>query len=411
MSFVHLHVHSDGSVFDGACKPSRLVKRALELGMTSIGITDHGNMIKTYEFQEECIKNGIKPIIGCEFYVGEHGVEGTYHLLCIAKNNEGLKNLYQLNAYAYSKNFYYKPRITYSQLQAHSRGLIVTTACIGSEVGELYLKGLKSEATGLLHNLKSIVEELYLEIQPNSIPAQAGYNKFMVDMSRELDIPLVATCDTHYVYKEDYKAHDVMLAMQVKKKVDDPDRFKFSGNDYYLKSESEIKHQLFDMGIGLSDIEYAIQFTQLIADSCTAKIEPGNYMPHLNCDEDKVLAEHCAIGWQWRYERGDISGTQEEYDRVQYELQIIKDKGYSGYYLIVEDFVQWAKSKDILVGAGRGSGAGSMIAYLLNITNVHPMKYGLLFERFLNPTRNSPPDKHCRVVWKHTMLSPVNSIA
>lgn len=392
MSFVHLHVHSDGSVFDGACKPSRLVKRAVELGMTAIGITDHGNMIKTYEFQEECIKNGIKPIIGCEFYVGLPEIEGTYHLLCIAKNNEGLKNLYQLNAYAYSKNFYYKPRITYEQLQQHKNGLIVTTACIGSEVGDLYLKGDKSASMTLIERLKGIVDELYLEIQPNSIPAQAGYNKFIVEASRQLNIPLVATCDTHYVYKEDYTAHDVMLAMQVKKKVDDPDRFKFSGNDYYLKSEDEIIDGLAIQGIGANTIADALYTTQYIADSCTAKIEPANYMPHLDCDEDKVLAEHCAEGWKWRYDRSDIQGTQEEYDRVQYELQIIKEKGYSGYYLIVEDFVQWAKSKGILVGAGRGSGAGSMIAYLLNITNVHPIKYGLLFERFLNPTRNSPPD-------------------
>jgi DNA polymerase-3 subunit alpha len=379
-------------VFDGACGIKRLVKRAKELGMTALGITDHGNMIKAYELQEECIKNDIKPIIGCEFYVGEPDSSDTFHLLCIAKDDEGLKNLYKLNAFAYSKNFHSKPRITYEQLQQHKNGLIVTTACIGSEVGQLYLNSNQSGAMTLIERLNGIVDKLFLEIQPNSIPAQVGYNKFIIKAAKKYNLPLIATCDVHYVYKEDYTAHDVMLAMQVKKKVDDPDRFKFSGNDYYLKSEKEIIHDFDVMGLDIRSMHDSIENTCIIADSCTAKITPGNYMPHLDCDENKVLAEHCEIGWKWRFERGDIQGAQEEYDRVQYELQIIKEKGYSGYYLIVEDFIQWAKSRDILVGAGRGSGAGSMIAYLLNITNVHPMKYGLLFERFLNPTRNSPPD-------------------
>jgi DNA polymerase-3 subunit alpha len=411
MSFVHLHLHTSGSIFDGACDIVRLVKRAKELGMTALGISDHGNMIKTFEFQEECIKEGIKPIIGCEFYVGEPNTEHTFHLLCIAKNNEGLENLYNLNAYAYSKNFYYKPRITYEQLQQHINGLIVTTACLGSEVGQLYLEGNKSDAMALIERLKLITNDLYLEIQPNSIPAQADYNKFLVDMSNTYQIPLIATCDVHYINKEDFEAHDVMLAMQTQKKVDDHNRFRFSCNDFYLKSEYDLCAGFMYMNIPPNEIDKAVSNTRIIADSCTAKIEPGDYMPHLDCDEEDVLAKHCELGWKWRYERGDIQGTKEEFDRVQYELKIIQEKGYSGYFLIVEDFIKWSVSHGIYIGAGRGSAAGSMVAYLLGIHKVNPLKYGLLFERMLNPDRNSPPDKICRVVWKHTTLSPVNSIA
>lgn len=391
---VHLHVHTSGSTLDGACDIPKLVARAKELGMPALGITDHGNMIKTLEFQEECIRQNIKPIIGCEFYIGEPNTKDTFHIMCIAKNNVGLKNLYKLNTYSYIENFYGKPRISYDKLMDHREGLIVTTACIGSEFGQLFLK---QDMSGLDNKLEPYVaafgDDFYLEIQPNAIPEQAQYNKTLIELSRIHGIQLVATCDVHYINKEDFDAHDALLCMQVKKKVQDERRFKFSCNDFYLKSGDEVFAELSRHGIFSNAIRDAIQNTYEISNKCNAKIETGgHFLPRFdNMTEGEMiheLASHCNEGYKKRYKVYD----KDKVNRIAYELSVIKEKGYAGYFLIVEDYIRYAKNNGILVGAGRGSAAGSVVAYLLGITNVDPFKYGLLFERFLNPDRNSPPD-------------------
>jgi DNA polymerase-3 subunit alpha len=375
---------------DGAIDIKRLVKRVKELGMDAVGLTDHGNMIKTYELQKECLAQGVKPIIGCEFYVGEPDTEDLFHLVLLAKDNTGLHNLYKLNAYAWKDNFYKKPRITYEQLVARHTGLICLTACLGSEFA--------SDKDMMLYNIEKyhdlFGEGLYLEIQPNKIPEQKQYNNYLVDLSHRLDIPLVVTCDAHYLLKEDVEAHDTLLCMQTKKKKTDADRFRFTGDDFYIKDTREIISGLREHEISTADIEEAINNTHEIANKCNAQIETGlNLTPSIGvADEYLELCRHCNSGWRLRFETGQIDGTKEEAERIYYELSVIQEKGYSGYFLIVEDFISWARNKGIYVGVGRGSAAGSMVAYLLGITNINPMKYGLLFERFLNPERNSAPD-------------------
>lgn len=393
---IHLHVHSEGSVLDGQGSIKRIVARAKELNMPAIALTDHGNMIKSFEFQKECESQNIKPIFGCEFYMGEPDTHNTYHLICLAKNNTGLKNLYNLNAFAYTQNFYKKPRITFEQLMMHREGLIVATACIGSEFGQDYINANIEQVRDTILRYKELFEQdFYLEIQPNTIPIQRNYNEFLVRVSIDYNVPLIVTTDAHYVCKEDAKAHDVMLAIQVGKKVSDPDRFRFNGNDYYIKTGEEIFHDL--SYINPRVLTSAIANTYSIADKCNARIETGlNLLPSVGIeDEFRALCEHCSIGHMDRVRKGDCTGSKEEVDRIKYELSIIKQKGYVGYFLIVEDFIKWAKDKEIYVGPGRGSCAGSMVAYVLGIHNVNPIKYHLLFERFSNPERTSPPDRFC----------------
>jgi DNA polymerase-3 subunit alpha len=389
---IHLHNHTEGSTLDGMSKIKKLVARAKELGMSAIGISDHGNMIKSLDFQEECIKKGVKPIIGCEFYIS-HDTESkdNFHILCIAKNNTGLKNLYKLNKFAYMKNFYYKPRITFEQLLIHKEGLIITTACVGSEFGQDFL-AKKNIGEKIAKYKECFNEDFYLEIQPNAIPEQKHYNAMLVKCSLSYNIPLIVTCDAHYVKKEDSIAHDVMLAMQVKKKVDDPNRFRFTGDDFYIKTDEEI---LSDLSyLPQNEVAKAIMNTRLIAEQCDAKIETGlNLLPVMSgiTDNDMELAKHCNTGFIKRVKEG-MPNTKEYVDRVKYELSIIRQKGYAGYFLVVEDFMNEARRRDILVGAGRGSASGSLVAYILGITNVDPIKYHLLFERMLNPERIAEPD-------------------
>jgi DNA polymerase-3 subunit alpha len=391
---IHLHVHSDGSVFDGEGSVKRIVKRAKELNMPAIALTDHGSMIKNFEFQKQCDKEGIKAIHGCEFYVGEPDTENTYHLICLAKNNTGLKNLYKLNAFAYTKNFYRKPRITFDKLVEHREGLIVLTACTGGELGQAFINYTESLPQIIRRYQEVFGDDFYLELQPNTIPVQKEYNKALVRFGQQLGVPLVVTTDAHYAYPEDYKAHDVMLAMQVGKKVNDPSRFKFQGTDYYIMDEDEVYEKLLRLGVDRESIARAINNTSHIADKCNARIETGlNLLPSIGVsDEFRTLCEHVSMGHVERVNRGDCRGDRSEIERVQYELSVIKQKGYAGYFLIVEDFISWAKSQGIYVGVGRGSAGGSMVAYLLGIHNVNPLKYGLLFERFTNPERNSVPD-------------------
>lgn len=390
----HYHLHSDGSILDGTIRIDRLVLRAKELGMTALGITDHGNMIKAFEFQKECLKQNIKPVIGCEFYLGEEDSKDKFHLICLAKNNTGLKNLYKLNTYSYTKNFYYKPRISFSKLIEHKDGLIVTTACLGSEFANIMRNKGISELKDKILQYKSIFgDDFYLEIQPNSIEEQKIYNHELYRLGNELGIKCVIACDSHYIYKEDAEAHDTMLCIQTGKKKYETDRFKMPEQDYYIKEDREIIRDLKAQNFEYNDISIMINNTNEIADKCNINIETGlDLLPKFdtgNKSMDFVLAEKCNEGYKYRY--GNVY-RKDVVDRVKYELDVIKQKGYSGYFLIVEDFLRWAREQGIRVGVGRGSIGGSMVAYLLRIHDVDPIKYGLYFERFLNPSRNSPPD-------------------
>lgn len=392
MSWVSLHNHTDGSVLDGACSIDRLIDRAIELQMPAVGITDHGNMIKSYEFYTKCTSKGIKPIIGCEFYVGEPESKDAFHLVVIAKNNTGLTNLYKLNAYSFKDNFYRKPRISFDKLIELHEGLIVTTACIGSIWGQASISKTDLDLT-MIANLRDVfVDDFYLEIQPNTIPEQKNYNEVLTRISTVSGVPLVVGGDVHYVLKEDFEAHDTMLAMQTKKKKNDPKRFRFSANDYYLKTRDEINSELVGLGISQLDVLNALNNTVHIADKCSVTMEPGQHLPMFsNMDRtgaSKLLREHVTTRYWTRYDKP----IQEVIDRIFYELGVIEDKGYAGYFLIVEDFIDYAKDNGILIGPGRGSASGCMLSYILGITDVDPIEHGLLFHRFLNPDRDTSVD-------------------
>lgn len=388
---IHLHLHTSGSELDGSIDIKRLVQRVIDMGENAVAITDHGNMIKSYEFQEECIKNNIKPIIGCEMYLGEPNTKNAYHILLLAETNEGVKNLFKLNKISYMQNFYKKPRITFNDLLVHKNGLIITTACIGSEFGQLFLRD-KSLIDILRKYKDAFGDNFFIELQPNSIPKQAEYNKYLINLSKILDIKTIITNDAHYIHKKDAESHDILLCMQTKKKVNDENRMKFDGSDFYLMDNSEIESSMQNQGIKKEDFLLAVLNTYEVSQRCCGLIEKStNLHPKLreNIDESYELGKLCNEGYIRRFGK---TKRKDVIDRVRYELSVIKDKGFCGYFLIVEDFIRWARSRGIMVGAGRGSAAGSMVSYLLGITNVDPIKHGLLFERFLNPDRSSDPD-------------------
>ena len=349
---VHLHVHTSGSQLDGACDIKKLVQRVKELDMRAIGITDHGNMIKTLEFQLECQKENIKPIIGCEFYMGDQDTQDKFHLICLAKNNTGLKNLYKLNAYAYKDNFYKKPRITFEKLVECKEGLIVTTACIGSKFGTCFLKGeIAGIKCSLLSFRMAFGEDFYVEIQVNNMPEQARYNHKMIELARELEIDVIVTCDAHYINKEDFEAHDTLLCMQTKKEKSDTNRFKFTCNDFYIKRVIEIYNELLSMGIDKCLAAEAIQNTDEIARKCNAEIQINqDFMPHIASEEEepKMLAELCNAGFNKRYKEGAFEGLniQDVVNRISYELKVIKQK-VIGYFLICL-IIQLSKRESIL---------------------------------------------------------------
>ncbi len=385
----HLHTHSSASLLDGAVDIEKAVLKTIENGGTGLAITDHGNMIKTFELQQMCDKHGIKPIIGCEFYTGNTEKLKGYHLIVLAKNQTGLQNLFKLQKLSYMDNFYGKPKITKRMLFTYAEGLIVTTACIGSEFGSLFFDNNINILKETLASYKHIFgDDFYIEIQPNNIPEQKDYNIKMLELANQLSVKCIVSCDAHYVNKEDSEAHDTLLAVQVKKKKQDTKRFKFSDDNFYMMNEEDIRENL-SLYIGSIDIGNMIRNTHEIVEKCSARYEEGQYLPGTWLNPDDELKKHCNVGYTNRF--GNVL-LQEYVDRINYELDIICQKGYSGYFLIVEDFIRFAREDGILVGPGRGSAAGSLIAYILGITNVDPMKYGLLFERFLNPERDSMPD-------------------
>ena len=395
--FVHLHIHSEYSLLDGANRIKELPKVAKELGMDAIAITDHGVMYGAIEFYKACKEEGIKPIIGCEVYVAprtrfdkESGIDNKYnHLILLAKNNNGYKNLSKLVSIGFTEGYYYKPRIDLETLEKYHEDLICCSACLAGSIPQAILNGdmEKAEETAMWYK-NLFGEDYYLEIQTNTLKEQSLVNQKLVELSRKLNIPLVATNDAHYTRKEDAYNHEVLLCIQTGKKMSDVDRMRFATDDFYIKSPEEVK-EFFP------NLPEALENTVKIAEKCNVEFEFGHtILP--NYEVPKEFSTHydyfkklCDDGIKIRY--GENT-PKEILERMEYEISVIKKMGYVDYFLIVWDFINWAKSQGIPVGPGRGSGAGSIVAYAIGITDIDPIKYNLLFERFLNPERISMPD-------------------
>lgn len=396
MSFVHLHVHTCYSLLDGAAKIPNLLRQAKELGMTAMAITDHGSMYGVIEFYKEAKKAGVKPVIGCEVYVAPRGFRdkvvtedaSPYHLVLLAENQEGYQNLLKLVSLSWLEGFYYKPRVDKSLLQKYSRGLIALSACLAGEIPTLLLQDKEEAARKAALEYQNIFGEknFFLELQDHGLAEQRRVNAGLIRMSNELSIPLVATNDVHYLKREDAAVQDILLCIQTGKTLQDKDRLRFETEEFYLKTKEE-------MQLLLGDYPEALQNTAKIAERCQVDFVFGqnrlpNYHVPAGFTADTYLAELCRKGLKKRY--GQSADLQ--YQRLDYELAIIKRMGYSSYFLIVWDFINYAKKKGIFVGPGRGSAAGSLVSYCLEITDIDPVKYDLLFERFLNPERVSMPD-------------------
>lgn len=404
MRFAHLHTHTHYSLLDGLSKIDELVSRVKELGMDAVAITDHGVLYGAIEFYQKCKKAGIKPIIGMEAYVAENmydkrpvsltGQVGTKwgysHLVLLAKNNTGYKNLIKLTTAAHLEGFYYRPRVDKSLLREHPQGLIALSGCLGGEISRALLSGNYEKARKVALEYQEIFGKgnFYLEVQKHpNLEEQNIVSHQIVRLSQDTGIPMVATQDSHYLRPEDAQAHDVLLAVQTGNQVDDKDRLTFRNDDFSLLSPEAMAKKF-------SEIPEAIENTALIADRCNVEIDLGKtHLPPFSLPEDKnansYLKELCLNGARMRY--GE-SLSKEVIERLNYELEVIVKTGFASYFLIVQDFVNWAKNQGIIVGPGRGSAAGSIVSYVLNITNVDPLKYDLYFERFLNPERISPPD-------------------
>ena len=395
--FVHLHVHSEFSLLDGANRIKDLPVRAKELGMKAMAITDHGVMFGAIDFYKACIANGIKPIIGCEVYVAprkrtdkDPNLDSKYnHLILLAKDNEGYKNLTKIVSIGFTEGFYYKPRIDKETLEKYHEGLVCCSACLAGELPQAILKGDMEEAENVANWFKNIFrEDYYLEIQHNGIKEQVLVNQKLIELSRKLNIPLVATNDSHYLRKEDAYNHEILLCIQTGKKITDEDRMKFETDELYIKSPEEMS-QYF------SGVPEAIENTVKIANKCNVTFEFGHtVLPNYDVPAEfethyDYLEKLCDDGIRNRYGENP---SQEIIDRKNYELGVIKKMGYVDYFLIVWDYINYAKTQGIPVGPGRGSGAGSIVAYAIEITDIDPIKYALLFERFLNPERISMPD-------------------
>ncbi len=397
MAFVHLHVHTEYSLLDGSNKIKEYVKRVKELGMDSAAITDHGVMYGVIDFYKEAVAAGINPIIGCEVYVAPRsrfdreltgGDDRYYHLVLLAENNTGYANLMKIVSCGFTEGYYYRPRVDMEVLQEYHEGIIALSACLAGEVQRYIQKGLVDEAGKVAKRYEACFGKgnFFLELQDHGIPTQQMVNSTLLRMSQELDIPLVATNDVHYTYAEDAQPHDILLCLQTGKKLADEDRMRYEGGQYYVKSEEEMK--------GLFPYAWeAVENTQRIADRCHVEIEFGKYkVPHYEVPEGydswTYLNKLCQDGMVKRYP--DDDGTLQK--RLEYELGIIRDMGFVDYFLIVWDYINYCRENDIAVGPGRGSAAGSIVSYCLRITNIDPIKYSLLFERFLNPERISMPD-------------------
>lgn len=397
MSFAHLHVHTEYSLLDGSCKIKELISRAKELGMKNIAITDHGNMYGVIDFYRAARDAGINPVIGCEVYVApgsrfdreiSKGEERYNHLVLLAENNQGYANLMKIVSLGFTEGFYYKPRVDYEVLEKYHEGIIALSACLAGIVATNLRRGMYEQAKKEAMRLSEIFgpNHFYLELQDHGIADQQMVNQGIFRMSQETGLGLVATNDVHYITAEDAEAHDILLCIQTKKLVKDQDRMRYEGGQFYLKSEEEMK-QLFPYAL------QAIENTEEIANRCQVEIVFGEYkLPQFDVPEgytaEEYLEKLCNEGLDNRY------GTQASRhgERLEKELEVIRTMGFVDYFLIVWDFIRFARERGISVGPGRGSAAGSIVAYALGITNIDPIRYNLLFERFLNPERITMPD-------------------
>lgn len=395
--FTHLHVHTQFSLLDGSCKIRELVRRAKDMGMDSLAITDHGVMYGCVDFYKACKEEGIRPILGCEIYMAPgsrfeksagKGEERYYHLILLAENYKGYENLMKIVSLGFLEGYYYKPRVDREILEKYHEGLICLSACLAGEIPRAIVAGQDNKAKETALYFKNLFgkDHFYLELQDHGIPAERLVNHKLIAMSKELEIPLVATNDSHYILPEDWEAHDVLLCIQTGKKLADQDRMRYRGGQYYLKSEEEMR-ELF------SYVPEALDHTYEIASRCQVDLEFGvTKLPPFPVPEGydalSYLTKLCRDGLKERYDHP----SQEMKDRLNYELSTIQSMGYVEYFLIVWDFIHYAKSRGIPVGPGRGSAAGSIVAYTLGITDIDPIRYQLLFERFLNPERVSMPD-------------------
>lgn len=396
MAFTHLHVHSEYSLLDGACRINNMAKAAKEMGQTALAITDHGVMYGVVDFYRACKKEGIKPIIGCEVYVAPRTRfdktfdldKDYYHMVLLCENNTGYQNLIKLVSLGFTEGFYNKPRVDDEILEKYHEGIICLSACLAGEIPQKLLdndyQGAKDKA--LFYQKIFGKNNFYIELQNHNIEEQLQINPDLIRIAEEIGAPLVATNDAHYIKKEDSQTHSILLCIQTNKTVNDDNRMEFKTDEFYLKSEQEMR-SLFP------ERQDAFDNTQLIADRCNVEFEFGvRKLPHFDLPEGvdhfEYFRDQCYKGLNKHYKNIDKSLT----DRLEYELNTVKNMGFVDYYLIVNDFVQYAKSNGIPVGPGRGSGAGSLCAYCIGITDVDPIKYNLLFERFLNPERVSMPD-------------------
>lgn len=395
-SFVHLHVHTEYSLLDGANRIKDLVQRVKELGMKAVAITDHGVMYGAMEFYKECKKNDIKPIIGCEVYTAprtrfdkEPNVDDKLgHLILLAKNNEGYKNLIKIVSASFIDGYYYKPRVDVELLRKYSDGIICTSACLAGFISRALLDGDYEKAKRQAEEYIDIFgkENFYIELQHNGIDEQVLANQGLIRLARELGVQMIATNDAHYLNREDSYSHEVLLCVQTGKKMTDIDRMRFGSDEFYIKSPEE----MYDNFKNLPEV---VENTVKLAERCNVEFEFGhtilpNFDTPNNMDHYEFLKQECYKGLDVRYgER-----NPELVERLEYELSVVKRMGYVDYYLIVWDFIKYAKDNGIPVGPGRGSGAGSLAAYCIGITDIDPIKYNLIFERFLNPERISMPD-------------------
>lgn len=401
MSFVHLHLHTEYSLLDGAIRLSELPSRLKELGMTACACTDHGVMYGVIDFYRAMKKAGLKPIIGCEAYVAprnytdKDGVKDRdpWHLILLAENMTGYKNLMWLVSESFVNGFYYRPRVDHELLREHSEGLIALSACLAGEIPQLILQGQYQEAVQAAKRYQETFGQgnFFLELQENGIPEQTKVNQALVRISRETGIPLVATNDCHYMYQDDAFSHEVLLCIQTGKTMSDPDRMRMHSDEFYLKSPQE-------MAQAFADYPEALANTTEIAERCNVELEFDCLsLPHFETPQGESAAEYlrqlCQIGLEQRLQNKTESISEQTYkERLEHELEVIIEMGYADYYLIVWDFIRYAREQGIIVGPGRGSGAASLAAYALRITNIDPIKYNLLFERFLNIERVSMPD-------------------
>ena len=395
--FVHLHLHTQYSLLDGACRIADILALAKQYKMDSLAITDHGNMFGAMEFYLEARKSGIKPIIGCEVYVapksrfekGGTGIsEAANHLILLAKDETGYVNLMKLVSSAYLEGFYYRPRIDKEILSQHSKGLIGSSACLKGEIASLLLQKRFNDALKAADNFSQIFgkDNFFLEVQSNSIAEQEIVNQGMLKISSQLNLPLLATNDVHYISRQHAVSHEALLCIQTQTTLDDPKRMRFQTDELYFRSPAEMK-ELF------KDFPDAVINTVEVARRCNLELDFSQmhlpkYEPPNGQDKEEFLLELCEKGIITK----NVIDTQEVRNRLKYELRIIKEMGFVSYFLIVWDFIHYAKSQNIPVGPGRGSAAGSLVSYLLGITDLNPLDYGLIFERFLNPQRLGMPD-------------------